>query len=68
MVNELAMKLNHDVQSTFRDIPCPNAPWTPKNRWPSILLKPHVPPDVEWHIFQQVWQIISKEIQVFGSI
>ncbi|GFY20928.1 hypothetical protein TNCV_3989721 [Trichonephila clavipes] len=25
MVNKLVMKMNHDIQSTFRDIPCPNA-------------------------------------------
>ncbi|GFW27190.1 hypothetical protein TNCV_94161 [Trichonephila clavipes] len=26
LVNELAMNLNYGVQSTFRDIPCPNTP------------------------------------------
>ncbi|GFY09496.1 putative RNA-directed DNA polymerase from transposon BS [Trichonephila clavipes] len=41
MVNELAMRLNHGIQSTFRDIPCPM--FDPCiMRWPSLSLEPHV--------------------------
>ncbi|GFV57044.1 hypothetical protein TNCV_2931671 [Trichonephila clavipes] len=55
MVNELAKKSNHDVQSTFRDIPYPNSPVQDAHNALAIHLvgTPHVPVDFEWYIFQQ---------------
>ncbi|GFS50848.1 hypothetical protein TNCV_4847551 [Trichonephila clavipes] len=44
-MNELAIKLNPDVQSHFWDIPCPNTPAQGTDN----ALEPHILEDVEWY-------------------
>ncbi|GFU37257.1 hypothetical protein TNCV_4272561 [Trichonephila clavipes] len=62
------MRWNDIIQSTFRDIPYPKAlvQDTHIMRWSFILLEPHVPVDVERHIFPQAWKTFLEEIQAFG--